>query len=93
MWERQTQEAAIDIQRDWGRVSGCRFTEKAQLCEGLMDGVLVKEKHPKGAAGLLLSLLGASIPRHWVCWLGISAEGFVSTQYSEKTHFCYRGRQ
>ena len=58
-----------------------------------LDWVLIKEKHPKGAAGLLLSILGASIPRHWVCWLGISAEGVVSTQYSEKTHFCYRGRQ
>lgn len=64
LWERQTCEAAIDIQCDQGWAFGCLFTEKVQLCEQLRKRVLITEKHRKGAAGLWLSVLGAGIQRH-----------------------------
>ena len=47
----QTREAAVDIQCDHGWVSAWLCTEKPQLCEGLTEGVLTEEKHPREAGG------------------------------------------
>lgn len=41
-------EAAIDFQRDQGQVSAwLAVTEKPQLCKGLVEGVLIGEKHSR----------------------------------------------
>lgn len=88
----QTREAAIDIQRDHGCVSAWLCTEKPQLCEGLMEGVLTEEKHPRGSGEPRLpsSILRACVcsQRHCDCQLGLTAEvGSAGAEYPEKTHF------
>lgn len=98
LWERQACEAAIDSQRDRGQESGWLFTQKPQLCEGLVEGALVEEKHPREKCGKARPLIGvlracAGGQEPCDCWQCSSAEVGSAGAETLKTHFRCRGRQ